>query len=332
MLQLCEALGEAHRYGLVHRDIKPANLIVVEQPAGDLAIKLVDFGLAKSLKLQSEESLTDSGILVGSPSYMSPEQVRGARVTVKSDIWSVGVVLYELLSGRRPFDGDGASAILAAIVADPPTPLHEVAERFPARVHAIVERCLCKAPAERFGSVEELASELRVALAELDGGEQVVRGPADEPSATISSQAPPASGEPRGVTPAARRRRRPLIAVSSSGLVLAIGLWWHSSSGGGGQDGDADEAAAGSLPKVESRAAEAPSRMLYGGPQHPGVGSAQVPSPQAETRPVQVEAHPAQQGSKHLVAKARSSLPTGNQARAVTSASGAPFLFEEPDF
>jgi serine/threonine protein kinase len=328
MLQLCEALHEAHGYGLVHRDIKPANLIVVRLAAGDLAIKLVDFGLAKSLSPRVDESLTETGILVGSPAYMSPELVRGARVTPQSDIWSLGVVLYELLSGRRPFDGDSASAILAAIVADPPTPLHEVAAGCPALVHAIVERCLCKAPADRFGSVEELASRLDTALAELEGEGPVVGATGGETSATIS-QVLLASGDFRDSVSAAKRRRRPLMAVLTTGLALTAGLWWISSRV---SDRGGDATASGSSGEVGIQPADSASSTLHDSPRRPEVGPARKRPPPTDAQPVLAERPRIEQGSRDVAAPARPGPRRRNPASASASARRVPFLFEEPDF
>ncbi len=159
-LELCAALEEAHELNQVHRDIKPSNLFLVEQPHAPPQLKLLDFGLAKSLKGSSASTLTDSGIVVGSPAYMSPEQVRGTEVTRQTDIWSAGVVLYEMLTGRRPFDASSNAGTLAAIAADPAPPLHEIAPQLPRQFDAVIARCLRKRPSERYSSAAVLASEL----------------------------------------------------------------------------------------------------------------------------------------------------------------------------
>jgi serine/threonine protein kinase len=157
--QVCAALHEAHAEGLVHRDLKPSNLFVVEGPTLEAHLKLLDFGLVKSVETPQGDT-TQSGQLLGSPQYMSPEQVRGVRVDSSSDIWSLGVVLYECLSGKLPFQRDTATGTLVAIASEPPRPLAEVAPGLPDAVHEVVSRCLRKAPHERFESARALASAL----------------------------------------------------------------------------------------------------------------------------------------------------------------------------
>ena len=167
VLQSCEAMAEAHKSGIVHRDLKPSNLFLANRPDGTKAIKVLDFGISKfsadSPVLGKEGvSLTATRTMMGSPLYMSPEQVRSAKnVDRRSDIWALGVILYELLSGRLPFEGDNAGAICAMIVADEPVPLRMMKEDLPAELERIVMRCIEKEPAERYQDVAELAEALR---------------------------------------------------------------------------------------------------------------------------------------------------------------------------
>ncbi len=154
--QICSAVHEAHALGLVHRDIKPSNLFVVEGPAVAVHLKLLDFGLAKPASSPVTGEVTEGKLLIGSPAYMSPEQVRASDVTRRSDIWALGVVLFECLSGQRPFERETPSATLVAIAADPPSSLDAAAPHVPPALLEIVAKCLRKAPGERFGSAEEL--------------------------------------------------------------------------------------------------------------------------------------------------------------------------------
>src|SRR5262249_26962732 len=113
VLQACEAVAEAHRLGIVHRDLKPANLLLNHRPDGTPLVKVLDFGISKSDD-QDDAGLTTTMTVVGSPSYMSPEQLRSAKnVDARADVWALAVILFELLTGKRPFVGENATAMLA---------------------------------------------------------------------------------------------------------------------------------------------------------------------------------------------------------------------------
>jgi serine/threonine-protein kinase len=162
VLQACEALAEAHAYGIVHRDLKPANLFLTRRADGSALIKVLDFGISKAISDQAAttaESLTASQSLIGSPHYMSPEQVRRPKtVDFRSDIWALGVILHELISGDRPFGGDTPMSVLAAVVSDPAPRLRDVRPELSAGgVESVILRCLEKDPAHRYANVAELA-------------------------------------------------------------------------------------------------------------------------------------------------------------------------------
>jgi serine/threonine-protein kinase len=137
VLQACEAMAEAHKSGIVHRDLKPSNLFLAERKDGPKIVKVLDFGISKfsadsPVVGKEGAALTATRTMMGSPLYMSPEQVRSAKnVDRRSDIWSLGVILYELLSGRLPFEGDNPGAICAMIVADAPVPLRWMKKDLP---------------------------------------------------------------------------------------------------------------------------------------------------------------------------------------------------------
>ena len=155
-LQACEALCEAHSIGIVHRDIKPTNLFVTWRPDGSALIKVLDFGISKS-PIISAMQLTQTQSLLGTPAYMSPEQMRSARnVDARTDIWSLGTVLYELLEGRRPFEAESFSEMCVKVAVDPPGPMVNA----PPELQQVVLRCLAKSPEHRYGSMAELAAEL----------------------------------------------------------------------------------------------------------------------------------------------------------------------------
>ncbi len=160
-IQACEALAHAHAVGIVHRDLKPANLFLACRPDGGNVIKMLDFGISKSLKATpSEKKLTGQQVL-GSPVYMSPEQLRNAQtIDPRADLWSLGVVVYEMLSGTTPFDRDGVGEIFAAILGEDPQPLHERSPKVPRELSDIISKCLKREVEERWQDAGEVAKAL----------------------------------------------------------------------------------------------------------------------------------------------------------------------------
>jgi serine/threonine protein kinase len=165
MLQACEALADAHSCGIVHRDVKPENLFLLHRSEGIELIKILDFGISKlaltGSAFKSNVPLVKTMLPVGSPVYMSPEQIRASKETDhRTDIWSLGCVLYELLTGGAAFDAPTLTQLSAAILETNPTPPSRHRPDVPPEIDAIVKRCLEKNPADRFQNVAQLAMAL----------------------------------------------------------------------------------------------------------------------------------------------------------------------------
>jgi serine/threonine protein kinase len=166
VLQACEALAEAHTGGVVHRDLKPANLFLTQRADGSPCVKVLDFGISKVTRSsprvgRSETRATRPHVVMGSPPYMSPEQMQSSKdADARSDIWSMGAILYELVAGRPPFEAETITELCARVLRDPPTPLKPIRGDLPPAFEATVFRCLEKSPDDRFHDVAELALSL----------------------------------------------------------------------------------------------------------------------------------------------------------------------------
>jgi serine/threonine-protein kinase len=225
-LEVAQALAFAHAQGLVHRDVKPQNVLL----SGDGRAKVTDFGIARSLDTVGR---TETGTVLGTSHYIAPEQARGERVDTKTDVYSFGCVLFEMLAGAVPYDGDSFLAVAMRHVNEPGPSVLERRPDTPLRLAGLIERCLAKAPEER-PAMEDCVRELEATLAELDAR--------PDGEATMIARAP---RELRRVPRqrARRRRRGPLVlavlALLAAGAIAAAVLAFGGDDIGGGAGGGA---------------------------------------------------------------------------------------------
>lgn len=259
--QLAAALDAAHAAGIIHRDVKPSNALW--NAAGELA--LTDFGIAKSGAADGMQ--TQTGVVFGTPVYVSPEQARGEPLTPASDIYALGVVLYELIAGRPPFDGPVPLDVVLKHLQEPPPPLAPLRPDVPPEVEAVVRRALAKSPAERFATAGELARALEAAWPERqpqNGAQPDVHSlpttvwQASRPSGAAQGEAAagagtqpvPASAQPQPAAPAPpasspgeRSKLLPLLAALLVLLLLGGAALALSNDAGRGQAADTADAA-----------------------------------------------------------------------------------------
>jgi serine/threonine-protein kinase len=168
VLQALTGVGEAHRLGLVHRDLKPENLFLCERRDRGPIVKVLDFGTVKDLVTKGTK-LTRTGSTMGSPAYMPPEQVRADEIDARADVWAMGATLYELLTGRLPFEGESVPATLASILRDPHAPIRKHRAEIPVALEALIDRTLSKDPAGRFASAAEFHAALSALRSSMRG-------------------------------------------------------------------------------------------------------------------------------------------------------------------
>jgi Tol biopolymer transport system component len=222
-IPMADAVGAAHQRGITHRDLKPANVMITP----DRRVKVLDFGLAKLA--ESEQAamgvtvpaadLTGAGRIMGTTAYMSPEQAEGKPVDPRSDVFSMGVMLYEMAIGERPFKGDTQVSILSSIIKDTPAPVTDRRQELPRDLDRIVKHCLAKDPEDRYQTAKDLRNDLRTLKADLDSG---AAQPVSGVSAPVSVERPAS-------------RRLPWIALAALAVVaIAVTgvLFWRGASAG----------------------------------------------------------------------------------------------------
>ena len=238
--QIASAVSEAHAHEILHRDLKPANVMVTSRGEA----KVMDFGLARlgAPAVGSGASVTVSGLshagqIVGTAAYMSPEQARGEPLDARTDLFSLGIVLYEMITGQRPFQGASSAALAAAILTYDPPPLARFAPHTPAELERIVTKLLKKDPASRYQTAADLLIDVRALKEEQDFQEKLERTPRPPPPAPATGAAaistPSRSGT--GLTPATGARSRRIRALGIAVVIAALlgaGAWfaWRSAS------------------------------------------------------------------------------------------------------
>src|SRR5919199_3421020 len=208
-LQIAEALQAAHEQGMIHRDIKPHNILVTDSGH----VKVADFGIARAAEATT---ISDLGEILGSVKYMSPEQAMGEPVGPASDLYSLGVVLYEMLTGKVPFEADSRAGVPVKHVDERPRPLREVNPDVPEAMEALVLRLLAERPEDRYGSAAELIGELE----RVREGLSPASAPAGE-GTTAPLKTPPGTTLPAPGAPGPRRRR---ISWALAALVALVAL------------------------------------------------------------------------------------------------------------
>jgi serine/threonine-protein kinase len=285
VLQACEAVAEAHAAGIVHRDLKPGNLFRCRRRDGSVLIKVLDFGISKLLpkaKIRMRDrAATGAHVVMGSPSYASPEQLGASRdVDARTDVWSLAATLYALVAGRPPFPGTTLLEIRARVTYDEPIPLSTLRPDVPREFESALARGLAKAPRKRFQAVAQFA--------------EAILPFAPRPSVLSSERIAHAEGGPSSVGPSAipcgyagavgqGPRQAPLWVTAVIAIVVVVwtALWWNRP----GPVGEAPSAAVGTAPPIPRATLTSASDLVISEPASGPMPTDEVPALSSSRRP-----------------------------------------------
>ena len=299
ILQVCRALRYAHKRGVVHRDLKPSNLLIGRDDDGSEHVKVVDFGLVKVL--EDDQSLTRAGLILGSPHCMSPEQIRGADIDHRADLYAIGILLFRALTGKWPFHGESSTATMIAHINNPVPAFAAVApdQRFPPGLEAAVRRCLEKDVERRFPDVGALMIELSACFPSMNGDASAsINEPSPQASASGSvelSRVDPPSVVAAALEPTVPLRAEPErspwgMVVAGALVVLVLAVAVCAGAYGVGFLGPAETPVAAPTPAPVTPAAVEPAPVEVAPPVEPPPPELPAPAPVKAAPPAPAKA------------------------------------------
>ncbi len=321
--QLAKGLELAHDAGIVHRDLKPSNVFLA-RVGNDEIVKILDFGVAKETRLDAPDTETTTGTVVGSPSYMSPEQARGGRIDKRSDLWSLAVVIFQALTGQRPFAGPSLGDVLVRICTDPLPIATKLAPGLPPAIDVFFERALCRSPDGRFPDAGSLARALaavasgapvpaienavhapEITAPRLEATGSIVAHPDDVPTRredaapiheeTAAGIAAPAASKSASITMPARGSSRAGALWGLGGAAVVAALWGASRAGwlGGGDASVAQATQTTEAPAAVAASSPAAPEITISSSSSTALASAPAPSASVVATDTSASAAPA---------------------------------------